>query len=135
MVVAIVSGGVPSGVQTLLKAVRSPVSATAGVDYCFGEDWPDNRNGAGVKRLVFLRWLKARMGPDAVYTLDYRPPPDTGCVGLALLPALPAGPGERAEWTIAWGAVPAEMRARIAAHDPSVRVFGPGLALQWNGRR
>jgi hypothetical protein len=75
------------------------------------------------------------MGPHAVYALDYTPPPDTGCLAFGLLPALPARPGERAEWTIAFGSVPAEMRVRIARHDPAVQVFAPGFALQFNGTR
>ena len=133
--IAVVWGGIPSGLATLARAARKPVSAARGVDFCFGESWPDNPNGAGVTRLPFVRWLKARMGPHAVYTLDYTPPPDTGCLTLGLLPDLPARPGERAGWTIAFGSIPPEMRARIAGHDSSVRVFAPGFALQFNGSR
>ena len=133
--IALATGGTPAALAMLARAAREPVSAAAGVDYCFGESWPDNSNGAGVARLPFVRWLKSRIGSHAVYTLDYSPPPDTGCLVLGLLPALPALPGERAEWTIAFGSVPAEMRARIAKHDPTVQVFAPGFALQFNGSR
>jgi hypothetical protein len=132
---AVVGGGAAASLNLLAQTAREPVSATAGVDYCFGEPWPGNPNGAGVARLPFVRWLRSRMGPDAVYAVDYTPPPDTGCLALGLLPALPARPGERAEWTIAFGAVPAKMRERIARHDPAVQVFAPGFALQFNGTR
>jgi len=134
VVLALAGGGIPATLSLLSLAAREPVSATTGVDYCFGESWPDNANGGGIGRLPFVRWLKSRMGPHAVYALDYTPPPDTGCVTLGLLPALPARPGERADWTIAFGTVPAEMRALIARHDRAVEVFAPGFALQFNGR-
>jgi hypothetical protein len=134
VVLALAGSGVRATLTLLSQAAREPVSATTGVDYCFGESWPDNANGAGRARLPFVRWLKARMGAHAVYALDYTPPPDTGCLTLGLLPSLPARPGERAEWTIAFGAVPAEMRALIARHDPAVQVFSPGFALQYDGR-
>jgi hypothetical protein len=134
VVLALAGGGIPATLTLLSQAARAPVSATEGVDYCFGEPWPDNPKGAGTSRLPFVRWLKSRMGSHAVYALDYTPPPDTGCLTLGLLPALPARPGERAEWTIAFGRVPAEMRPLIARHDPAVEVFAPGFALQFNGR-
>jgi hypothetical protein len=134
VVLALAGGGIPATLSLLSQAARDPVSATTGVDYCFGEPWPDNPNGAGMARLPFVRWLKSRMGAHAVYALDYTPPPDTGCLTLGLLPALPARPGERAEWTIAFGSVPAEMRTLIGRHDPAVEVFAPGFALQFNGR-
>ena len=134
VVLALAGGGIPATLSLLSQAAREPVSATTGVDYCFGEPWPDNPHGAGMARLPFVRWLKSRMGAHAVYALDYTPPPDTGCLTLGLLPALPARPGERAEWTIAFGSVPAEMRALIGRHDPAVEVFAPGFALQFNGR-
>ncbi len=133
--IALAGGAIPAALTMLARAAREPVSAAAGVDYCFGEPWPDNPNGVGVARLPFVRWLRSRMGSHAVYTLDYTPPPDTGCLALGLLPALPARPGERAEWTIAFGSIPAEMRTRIARHDPAVQVFAPGFALQFNGRQ
>lgn len=132
--IALAGGGIPTALGMLARGAREPASAAAGVDFCFGEPWPDNPKGAGVARLPFVRWLKSRMGPHAVYTVDYTPPPDTGCLALGLLPALPARPGERAEWTIAFGSIPSEMRARIARHDPTVEVFAPGFALQFNGR-
>jgi hypothetical protein len=130
--IALAADGISATLTMLSQAAGAPVSAGSGVDYCFGESWPDNANGAGVARISFVRWLKARMGPHAVYALDYTPPPDTGCLTLGLLPALPARPAEHAEWTIAFGSVPAEMRARIARHDPTVQVFAPGFALQFN---
>ena len=135
LAVALAAGQISSGLSLLNQARRASVSAGDGVDYCFGEGWPGNPRGAGVARLAFVRWLRARMGPHAVYAIDYAPPPDVNCLLLGLLPALPARAGERADWTIAFGAVPAEMQARIAAHDPSVRVFAPGFALQGDQKR
>jgi hypothetical protein len=134
LAVALTLGEIPSGAALLQKAHSESVSATAGVEHCFGEVWPQNPGGVGVAHLPFLRWLKARIGPHAVYALDYAAPPDPYCILLNMLPALYAAPGEHAEWTIAWGTIPAEMQARIAAHDPSVRVFAPGFALQSNGK-
>jgi hypothetical protein len=133
--VALAVGGLPSGVSVLSDAERSSVSARDGVDYCFGQDWPQNPGGAGLARLPFVQWARALMGPRAIYSVDYTPPPDPDCLYLGLLPALPARPGERAQWTIAYGSVPPQMQALIAAHDPSVRVFASGFAVEFNGKR
>lgn len=132
LAVALALGAIPSGVAQLVRTHRGSVSSGQGVDYCFHQSWPNNPGGAGAARLPFMRWVKARMGPHAVYALDYAAPPDRDCLYLGLLPALPARPGERADFTIAFGSVPAEMQALIAARDPSVRVFAPGFALQFN---
>jgi hypothetical protein len=126
-------GGIASGASALNQARRASVSASQGTDYCFGQSWPGNPNGAGAARLPFVRWLRARMGADAVYAIDDASPPDVDCLYLGLLPALPARPGQRPDWTIAYGAMPPEMQAKIAAHDPAVRVFAPGYALQDDG--
>jgi hypothetical protein len=130
LAVVVTAGEIPSGASVLNQARRASVSARAGVDFCFRQGWPGNPGGAGAERLPFVHWLLARMGPHAVYTIDYTSPPDPNCLFLGLLPALPARPGEHADWTIAFGAVPPEMQLRIAAHDPSVRVFAPSYALE-----
>jgi hypothetical protein len=78
VVLALAAGGISATLSLLSQAAREPVSSTAGVDYCFGESWPDNANGAGMARLPFVRWLKSRMGAHAVYALDYTPPPASG---------------------------------------------------------
>jgi hypothetical protein len=135
LAVALVAGQIPSGASLLNQGRRASVSARDGVEYCFGQPWPGNPQGGGSARLPFLHWLRSQLGVGAVYSLAFASPPDRNCVLLGLLPALPARPGERAAWTIAWGVVPPAMLARIAAHDPSVRVFAPGFALQRNGLR
>ena len=58
-----------------------------------------------------------------------------GMLMLVLLPSLPAGPGGHAGWTIAFGTIPPDLRARIARHDPSVRIFAPGFALAQDSTR
>lgn len=116
--------------STLNQTRRGGATAQSGLERCFTDGEP-----AG-PRLPFVRWLKARMGAHAVYVLDrYTSPPDPLCLYLVLLPALPAGPGEHADWRIAFGEVGPEMQARIVQHDPSVRVFAPGLALERDGVR
>jgi hypothetical protein len=129
---AVLASEVVPGLSILNQARRQAVSASYGRNFCFRQGWPGNPAGSGAARLPFVHWLNARMGPNAVYTLVYSAPPDEDCVILGLLPALPAAPGERAQWTVAFGAVPKEMQAKIAVHDASVRVFGPGLALERN---
>jgi hypothetical protein len=133
LALVVVAGEIPSGASVLNQARRAAVSERAGVDYCFRQGWPGNPGGAGAARLPFVHWLLARMGPHAVYAIDYTSPPDPNCLFLGLLPALPARTGEHADWTIAFGAIPPEMQRRIAAHDPSVRVFAPGYALERDG--
>jgi hypothetical protein len=135
LVVAVAVGEIPSGAALLVQANRESVPARGGVERCFGQGWPENPGGAGAARLPFVRWAGAQMGTRAVYALSYTAPPDPDCLYLGLLPALPAVRGEHADWTIAFGSIPAAMQARIVAHDPSVRVFAPGFALQFNGRR
>lgn len=135
LAVALAVGQISSGASLLNQARRASVSARDGAEYCFRQPWPGNPQGSGAARLPLLRWLRSQLGPGAVYSLAYVPPPDANCLLFGLLPALPARSGERAEWTIAWGMVPPAMQARIAAHDPSVRVFAPGFALQANGQR
>jgi hypothetical protein len=134
LAVVVATSELPVGASVLNQARRSAVSARVATEYCFGQVWPANPGGAGAARLPFLRWLKARIGPQAVYAIAYAPPPDADCLFLGLLPALPAAPGEHADWTIAFGVVPAEMKARIAAHEASVRVFAPGFALESDGK-
>jgi hypothetical protein len=109
-------------------ARRSAVSAGAGRDHCFAE-----YGAGGVKRLAFISWVRQQIGPRAVYQLDYAGPPDLLCVTFALLPALEALPGERADWLVADGVISPRVHELIARHDRSVRVFGPGLALVRTG--
>jgi hypothetical protein len=123
LTVALALGQLAAAGSTLDQARRGAVSAPDGIEHCFGEQ-------RAQARLPFVRWLKMRLPKDAVYALDYTPAPDVLCVALVLLPALPAAPGQRAEWTIAFGAIPPAMQARINAHDPSVQVFAPGFGLE-----
>jgi hypothetical protein len=109
--------------STLNETRRSVVSARDGIEHCFYEQ------GAGA-RLPFIRWVKRQIGTHAVYALDYAGRPDVLCVYLVMLPALPAAVGQRADWTIGFGAIPSDMQSRIRKRDPAVRMFAPGFALQ-----
>lgn len=115
--------------SVLNQARRNAGSARAGLEHCF-----DETNGEPgpllPSRLPFINWVKKRLPAHGVYALaPYAGPPDDWCVALVLLPSLPAGPGGDAAWTIAFGTIPPDLQARIARHDPSVRVFAPGFAL------
>jgi hypothetical protein len=109
--------------STLNATRRSPVSARDGIEHCFYEQ------GAGA-RLPFIRWVKRQIGTHAVYALDYAGQPDVLCVYLVMLPALPVAVGQRADWTVAFGAIPPDMQSRIRKHDPAERTFASGFALQ-----
>jgi hypothetical protein len=109
--------------STLNETRRSAVSARDGIEHCFYEQ------GAGA-RLPFIRWVKRQIGTHGVYALDYAGQPDVLCVYLVMLPALPAAVGQRADWTIGFGAIPPDVQSRIRRHDPAVRMFAPGFALQ-----
>ncbi len=100
------------------------VSARAGVDWCF-------RETGSLSEVPFVNWVRARIPARAVYLLDdLAPQPDGWCLTLALLPALPAGPGDDTpRWEIAFGGYPPALKARIARHDPSVSVYSSGFAL------
>jgi hypothetical protein len=115
--------------SVLNQARRSAVGPRAGLERCFDES--NGVPGPRLRlRLPFINWVKQRLPRDAVYALaPYTGPPDAWCVALVLLPSLPAGPGGRARWTIAFGTIPPDLQGRIARHDPSVLVFAPGLAL------
>jgi hypothetical protein len=87
-------------------------------------------------RIPFSLWLRTQMRAGDTYTLpSFTRPPDQLCLYLVLLPALPAVPGERPTWTIAFGSIGPAMRARIASHDSAVRVYAPGFAIQADGQR
>jgi hypothetical protein len=131
-VIAVVAAAqIPHAFADLNRARRSAVSARAGAEHCFHEVGPSQPISA-VPRLPFINWVKARIGSHAVYRIAYTGPPDFQCVTMALLPALPAVPGERPNWTVAFGLIPPAMQALIARHDPSVMVYGPGFALERN---
>jgi hypothetical protein len=135
---AIGAGQLSSTASILGQAHSHSVSAAGGRDWCFGESWPGNPGGAGRGALPFVRWARSQLGAHARYTiLGATPPspPDRQCLYLALLPALPAAPGQQAEWTIAFGSIPPSLHARIAAHDPAVRAFSPDFALARQRRR
>lgn len=119
-------GGLADAGWSLNQIRRTGVGARAGLESCLTE-----QGGPAVAvRLQFINWVKARLPADAVYQLlPYTPPPDDWCVTLVLLPSLPAGPGGRADWAIAFGTLPPDLQARIARKDPSVQVFAPGYAL------
>jgi hypothetical protein len=103
---------------------QATVAARAATSYCVRE--AGSRVGA-----AFIEWARSRMPAHTVYRLDdLSPGPDAWCLTLALLPALPAGPGDTApDWEIAFGGYPPELKERIASHDRSVKVFVPGFAL------
>lgn len=109
-------------------ARREVVGGRAGLEQCVDE----SLSGAPLVpyRHRFVSWVKAHLPAHAVYSLVAEAgAPDVWCLTLVWLPALPAGPGERAGWTIAFGVLPPDLRARIARHDPTVEVFAPRFAL------
>ncbi|MBO0767074.1 MAG: hypothetical protein J2O48_00170 [Solirubrobacterales bacterium] len=123
----VVSAALSSSRQ-LKQARASSTSARAGATACLAEDH-------AARLAPFLNWARPQLGDDVYAEI---PPPkslplDVWCVTTALLPALPQGPGGvNAKWTITMGVVPADIRARIRRHDPSVKVFAPGLVLARN---
>ncbi len=134
LVLSLTIGQMPDSVSALSQARRAEVGAEPGRDQCFSELGVSAGSNLYTQRLPFALWARRQMGVGAVYDISLVPPPDDVCLYSALLPALPAAPGQRADWTIAFGAIPPVMKARIAAHDPAVRVYAPGLALQSNRR-
>jgi hypothetical protein len=68
----------------------------------------------------------------AVY--PYSGPPDLWCVTLVLSPALPAGNGDHAMWTIA-ASIPPAAQASIDHQDPDAKVFAPGYVMARNPGR
>jgi|SRR5947209_8451598 len=129
--VGLILGQLRSAASLLNQARRLSFPQAAAADYCFGEGWPANPGGIGAARLPFARRVRATVGRNGVYAIAYLPPPDPDCVFLGLLPALPASPGERAGWALAWGQIPAAMRGRKLA----VKASGPRLALARLGPR
>ncbi len=130
IVIVFAAGQVQGSITTLSQTRSSGMSANAGRDECVGE--PDIATAADLytRRLPFALWARRQMG-HAVYSVaSFTQPPDDVCLYFVLLPALPASPGERPDFTIAFGAIPAAMQAKIAAHDPAVKEFAPGFALE-----
>jgi hypothetical protein len=79
----------------------------------------------------FINWLRNRLPPHAVYTLEYKGAPDAWCLTLALLPRLPAWGSARAGWLVDIQDISPQLRKSIARHDPSVQVYAPaGLVLE-----
>ncbi len=86
-------------------ARREAVGRRAGLEHCVDE----SLSGAPLVpyRHRFVSWVKARLPAHAVYSFVAEAgAPDGWCLTLVWLPALPAGPGARAGWTIAFGVVP-----------------------------
>lgn len=113
----------------LAQAGRHHVPAQVGLEHCVTE----SLSGAPValRAVGFLAWVKQALPADARYAVaPYVGSLDAWCLTSVLLPALPATPGERFGWTLAVGSIPAEMQAKIARHDPDVRVYSPGYALE-----
>jgi len=134
--IGIVAGQISRDATSLAQARNNGVAAERGRDECFGERTRIKAANRFSTRLPFALWARRRMGRGAIYSFaSFAPPPDNVCLYFVLLPALPAAPGERPDWTIAYGAIPAAMRSRIAARDPSVQVFAPGFALESDGAR
>lgn len=122
-----VQGLAQSG-KAITQAHRATGETGDGIDECFVED------GAG-SLIPFLRIVRARVPPRAVYVATVAGKPDLWCVALALLPRLPAFGDDHAQWVIALGAIPPSMQALIDRHDPSVTEYAPGLAIQRLGGR
>lgn len=115
--------------SALAQARRDHVSEQAGLEHCVTE----SLSGAPValRAIRFLAWVKPRLPANARYAVaPYGGSPDGWCLTSILLPALPARPGERFGWTLALGLIPTEMQVKIARHDPDVRVYSPGYALE-----
>ena len=115
---------VPPAVRRLHQAERIRVGVRRGVDYCFEEDGVQGES-------AFVEWVQRRVPAGAVYQLDdLLPEPDAWCLTLALLPSLPAGPGDtHPAWEIAFGGYTPAIAALVAHHSPRVRVFAPHFAL------
>jgi hypothetical protein len=126
--VALFLGQVRSSASLLNQARRLSFPRVAAADYCFAEGWPQNPNGRGATRLPFARRVRATVGRNGVYELSYAPPPDPDCLLLGLLPALPAAPGERAGWAVAFGQIPPGMNG--GTRDRRTERFGRELALE-----
>ena len=125
--VAFAFGNLADAGSALSQARRNGVGPRAGLERCLEED-------GGEELVPFFNWVKARLPPRAVYELaTYSGHPDLWCVTLVLLPSLLAGPGGQPGWIITLGTLPPDLQARIARHDPSVRVFAPGFALARGG--
>jgi hypothetical protein len=127
LIAVLVVTQIAHALSDLNRARRDAVSARAGVEHCFAE-----YGAAGAARLPFIDWVRNRIGAHAIYAIDFSDVPDLLCVTFALLPARPALPGEHADWTVAFGTIPPPMQSLIARHDPSVKLFTPGFALERN---
>jgi hypothetical protein len=131
LTVAVIASGVGNlntAASELHNAHRSSVGPRRGIDYCLQED------GAQA-RIPFVEWLRRRLPARAVYALALSGQPDAWCVTVSLLPRLPVGgPNDSPGWLVAFGVIPPALAPLIARHDPSVHVFGPGLALARLGR-
>jgi hypothetical protein len=131
--VLIAAGQISDSVSEMNRERRGGVTAERGRDECAHEPGGVRAANLSGTRLPFAIWARHQMGVGATYSLaGFRPPPDITCLYLVLLPALPATPGQRAGWTIAFGSLSEAMRARVAAHDPAVRVYAAGFALERN---
>jgi hypothetical protein len=130
IVIVFAAGQVPSSITTLSQTRSSGKPAGAGRDECVGE--PDFGTAADLytRRLPFALWARRQMGRAVYSVASFTQPPDDICLYFVLLPALPASPGERPDFTIAFGSIPPAMQAKIAAHDPAVKEFAPGFALE-----
>lgn len=136
LTVVVAAGQITGSVASLSQQRNAAVAAEPGRDECVSEQTFTPGSNLYTQRVPFAVWARKQMGRNAVYSLaSFTAPPDDLCLYFVLLPALPAAPGERPDWTLAFGSIPAEMGARIAAHDPSVKVFAPGFALQSDGPR
>lgn len=132
---ALALSSVASSVSFLNTERKSAVGPGAGRDHCVYET-----GGEGI--LPFLTWLRERIPARDTYWLasspllvDAAPGIDPLCYALELLPRLPLSSPAGAHWVIYTGALTRALKARIAAHDPSVQVFSPGYALVHVGGR
>jgi hypothetical protein len=121
-VLAFCVGSVADAGSVLWAAGSRPSSPRRGLERCF-----DELNAGG--HLRFMNWVKSQLRHDSLYALDFAGQPDQWCLALVLLPALPYRGRQHPDYTIAFGAIPPDVAARIARHDQTVTVYAPGYAL------
>jgi hypothetical protein len=126
---ALALSSVASSLSFLNGERKAAVGPGAGIEHCVDETGDQ-------QILPFLTWLKERIPARATYWLANSPmladAPggiDPLCYALILLPRLPLSSPAGAHWVVYTGAFTPALKARIAAHDPTVDVFSPGYAL------
>jgi hypothetical protein len=132
---ALALGGAANAVSSLNDQRSIGVSASSARDHCLVET-------QATASIAFLHWLRQRIPARSSYWLASSPrlidAPggiDPLCAAFELLPRLPARSLSDAGWIIYTGTLPSAVKARSAAHDPSVAAFSPGFVLERVVRR